>query len=189
MALLSLSTSSADAGFFDFLFSPPPPMMQQSPPPGYAMRPRVHPRPTFHARKRTRETTVALHHPHHRLTVENARHSGAARAAAHAASGIMEDDSLEEGDAVMTDRGVRIFTGDSGKRHTPDEFAALHETKGLSKRARAALAEIDANRSERGGELQRQSDVVTGRSAAETGLSAGTLITDPRGRSIRYVGP
>lgn len=133
--------------------------------------------------------------PHPRLHIERTAHAPASHekhahvAAAHARPDLLNDASLQDGDAVMTNRGIRIFTGDSGDRHTLDEFAKLSETKGLSKRARATLAEIDANRSEGGGAAPRSSDVVTGRSAADREISAGSLITDPRGRLIRYVGP
>ncbi len=194
-ALFALPVDGAQAGFFDFLFNPPPPAAP-SPPPGYysgGARPRAHshPYPVFHARRPKPEVAVALHH-HHKVTAEKTRHAAASHAAMppRAAPGLMEDDSLEDGDAVMTDRGIRIFTGDSDSHHKPEEFTKLSETKGLSKHARAALAEIDANRSEGGGRaLRDEFNVMTGRSAAESDASAGAVITDPRGRKIRYVGP
>ncbi|WOJ88748.1 hypothetical protein RZS28_13115 [Methylocapsa polymorpha] len=181
-AALASSLNGAHAGFFDFLFGPQP--VLRSPAPGYpgGMGPRWHPHAYFHAR---RPRVVVLHH-RHLAAVEKTRHA----AGSHAAPGIMEDDSLQDGDAVMTERGIRVFTGDDSRdHHKPEEFAKLSETKGLSSRARAALTAIDAHRSEGGGSLLRGPDVVTGRSAADSKVSEGELITDPRGRVIRYVGP
>lgn len=185
-AALASSLNGAHAGFFDFLFGPQP--VLRSPAPGYSggMAPRWHPHAYFYARK-TR--SVALHH-RHLATVEKTRHAALSHAGPpHPAPGLMDDDSLQDGDAVMTERGIRIFTGDSSDHHKPYEFAKLSETKGLSSRARTALTAIDAHRSDGGGSVLRGPDVVTGRSAADPEVSAGALITDPRGRVIRYVGP
>lgn len=190
-AVLAMPFDSAHAGFFDFLFNPPPPV--QSQPPGYysgRMAPRWHPHAYFHER---RPRAMALHH--HPGSVEKTRHAKLSHgdrshvAVAHAAPGLMDDDSLQDGDAVMTDRGVRIFTGDSGDHHKPEDFAKLSETKGLSSRARTALVAIDANRSDGRGSNLHDTNVMTGRSAADSGVSTGKLIMDPRGRMIRYVGP
>jgi hypothetical protein len=183
LAALAAPLDGAHAGFFDFLFSPPPPTYYQSAPPAYpsGMGPRWRPHVIFHAR---RPKPVALHHPH-KVIAEKTRHAKLA----HTVAGLMDDDSLQNGDAVMTDRGIRIFTGDAGSHHALDDFVKLSDTKGVSKRMRAALAEIDANRSEGRGSAPRASNIMTGRSAADSDVSAGALITDPRGRVIRYVGP
>ncbi|MCI0598936.1 MAG: hypothetical protein L0Y60_05360 [Beijerinckiaceae bacterium] len=98
---------------------------------------------------------------------------------------LMEDSSLLKGDAVVTPAGVRIFVGYSGDHHEPEDFRKPAEIKGLSKAERKALAALDAQASVSGGAR----GIVTGRSAAGRNLSAGELITDARGRMIRYVGP
>ncbi len=98
---------------------------------------------------------------------------------------LMEDDSLRKGDAVVTPAGIRVFTGYSSDRHKPEDFKRPSEIKGLAKSERKALAALDAQ----GAAAGRMSALVTGRSAAGRKLSAGELITDARGRTIRYVGP
>jgi hypothetical protein len=100
--------------------------------------------------------------------------------------GLMEDPSLQMGDAVMTKGGVRIFTGSTGVHHSPQDFVRLTDVKGLPKRTRTALTEIDANRARPGAS---KAGLVTGRSAAEQPVEKGTLVTDAQGRRLRYVGP
>jgi hypothetical protein len=84
---------------------------------------------------------------------------------------------------VMTQDGLRVFVGDEGPHHSQGDFASVSETEGLSRRARSALLAVDAGR-----EGARPA-LVTGRSAAGTGISAGAAIVDAKGRQIRYVGP
>ncbi len=98
---------------------------------------------------------------------------------------LMDDESLRRGDAVMTPTGIRIFIGDSGDRHSPEDFRKPSEIKGLSKVERKALAALDAQGSGTDGKL----GMATGRSASERKLVFGETIIDPQGRSIRYVGP
>lgn len=98
---------------------------------------------------------------------------------------IMEDDSLRKGDAVMTQAGLRIFVGYSGDRHDPEDFRKPSEVRGLSKNERKALAAFDTQTSTSG----VTSGIVTGRSATERGIAAGEMITDAKGRAIRFVGP
>lgn len=178
---LALPLDTAQAGFFDFLFAPPP--FAPNPYQGYPGAMAPHWRgPHLH-----RHRPKIVERRRHRIAAIEKTQRGALT---HIAStGIMDDKSLQEGDAVMTQRGIRIFTGSSNAHHSPDDFAKLSEIKGLPGRARAALAAIDANRSESGDLAPRQQGVLTGRSAADPRLSAGAMIADPKGRMIRYVGP
>jgi hypothetical protein len=105
------------------------------------------------------------------------------------APGLMDDDSLREGDAVMTHFGIRVFTGDSGRHHRAEDFASLSSIKVISKRARSALLAIDSRQSSAGQVAVLQPDVLTGRSVAEPQVEAGAMITDPKGNTVRYVGP
>lgn len=98
---------------------------------------------------------------------------------------LMDDDSLRKGDAVMTPAGIRIFSGHSANRHAPEDFRRPSEIKGLSKLERKALAALDVQGSGAGGKAA----MVAGRSAAERTVTVGETITDPNGRTIRYVGP
>jgi hypothetical protein len=98
---------------------------------------------------------------------------------------LVDDDSLRPGDAVMTTSGIRIFVGSSGTPHAPQDFRKLSEIKGFSKRERKALAALDAQ----GSGLDSNPGMATGRSASELKAVSGETIIDPRGRSVRYVGP
>jgi hypothetical protein len=106
------------------------------------------------------------------------------------APGILDDDSLREGDAVMTHLGIKIFTGASGQHHKSGDFVSLAQTKKVSKRDLTALLAIDAHRSSgESAPATAPSPIVTGRSVADSAVAAGEMITDPKGRAIRYVGP
>lgn len=98
----------------------------------------------------------------------------------------MEDWSLRKGDAVVTPAGIRIFVGPSGKHHAAEDFRAPSEVKGLTKRERKALTSLGTQ-----GFVERAHSgaAVTGRSASEGTVVPGEMITDPQGRTIRYVGP
>jgi hypothetical protein len=104
---------------------------------------------------------------------------------------LMDDDSLRRGDAVMTQAGIRIFVGYSGDHHRPEDFQKVAEVKKLSQRERNALAALDTPGSNTIGQKSGAHGMVTGRSATgnENKLSVGETITDPNGRTIRYVGP
>ncbi|HET6376433.1 MAG TPA: hypothetical protein VFF88_10330, partial [Methylocella sp.] len=98
---------------------------------------------------------------------------------------LMDDDSLQKGDIVVMPEGLRIFAGMPGSRHSPEDFKKPSEVKSLSKAERKALAGMDS----RASFPESKEGVVTGRSAIDQKLSPGALITDPMGRTIRYVGP
>lgn len=156
---LTLPSSGAQAGFFDFLFPQPPqyavPVYRDAPP---------------HAVKRKRAAApkkkVYADKPH---------------TPARTVASVMEDDSLETGDAVMTREGLRIFVGPPGLPRSAHDFVKVSEAKRLSSRTREALLAVEPNRA--------LAAVVTGRSAASDGVSAGETIVDARGVRIRYVGP
>jgi hypothetical protein len=88
----------------------------------------------------------------------------------------------------MTGAGIRIFVGDYGSHHDLTDFRMLSEIKGLSKRKRNALAALDSLGSNPGAN-EGKSGMVTGRSATDSSIVTGEMITDARGRSVRYVGP
>jgi hypothetical protein len=159
--------SPAQAGFFDFLFPPQPsPALAPGYPPGFRYEHRQHRR------------KIAARHP--RIVVARSHPSSA-----HGVTGFMDDDSLRDGDAVMTPDGIRIFTGSSSAHHSADYFAKISEIKGLPSRERNALLAIDAGNSGGSGD----SALLIGRSVADSGLSEGAMITDAKGHRIRYVGP
>ncbi len=56
---------------------------------------------------------------------------------------ILEDATLQRGDAVMTARGVRIFVGSASGAHSPADFVSLDEAKHLSKDAASVFAALD----------------------------------------------
>lgn len=175
VAILSVPVP-ASAGFFDFLFNPKAPIWNPfAPEPGQA-RPSQETAP---ARKKKPHNsavrTVRL--------VERAHPSGLPPASRD----FMDDGSLRDGDAVMTANGIRIFTGPRSERHHPENFATLGEVKGLGKHERAALAALDGHTASVN-RTETKQNLATGRSAARP-AAADALVTDSRGRTIRYVGP
>ena len=56
---------------------------------------------------------------------------------------ILEDATLQRGDAVMTARGMRIFVGSASGVHTAADFVSLDEAKHLSKDAASVFAALD----------------------------------------------
>jgi len=98
---------------------------------------------------------------------------------------LMEDESLRKGDAVMTPAGVRVFVGYSSDHYGPEDFKRPSEIKGLSRTERKALAVLDTQSSVSTGTR----GILTGRSATGRKLTEGEVITDPKGRTVRYVGP
>lgn len=193
---LPVSFDAANAGFFDFLFQP-----QQPAPGAYAPQSpgfrETHDRRHFHQRPSRR---VAEHHPkrdEHRRAPKQIvlRHPKwdekdsccKSKEAARPAPVLLEDDSLREGDAVMTHSGIKVFTGDAGSHHKIDDFALVSDAD-ISKRARKALLAMDPFRSS-SDQLPAQAGLTTGRSAAEPHVTTGDMIVDPRGNMVRYVGP
>jgi hypothetical protein len=170
--LLAVPVSPATAGFFDFLFAPARPVEPAMP---------VYRRPPhfFHPR--------LAHVEHHKKKVAAVRTHRIVEAKTHPVAGravdLMDDDSLKNGDAVMTADGLRVFVGDEGPHHSEGDFVKISDTDGLSKRERSALLAVDA------GHEGDRAALVTGRSAADMGISTGVPMIDSRGHKIRYVGP
>lgn len=167
----------AEAGFFDFLFQPAVPETRP-----FDAGPGQMPRYGGGADVRKR----AAHH--HRLTVR--RHILANKEDHHRPHGpvdLMDDESLKHGDAVMTQAGIRIFMGPSGAHHQPEDFRKLSEIKKLPQRERRALAVLDTPIANPGGAKEGAASMTTGRSVSE--VTIGETITDPNGRTVRYVGP
>jgi hypothetical protein len=170
--------SIAHAGFFDFLFPPPavPAMRPFEPGPGY-MDFRRRPGHGFHQHKlAARRKLILADKTDHPMRPQMP-------------TDLMDDDSLRHGDAVMTQSGIRIFVGYSGDHHRPEDFRKITEIKKLSRRERSAFAGLDALDSNRIGQKSSEPGMITGRSAIERKLTIGETITDPNGRTIRYVGP
>jgi hypothetical protein len=168
----------AQAGFFDFLFGPPQTQAVR-PYDAYPNHFRRHADRNFHWRAHNfaarRKLVVADRRDH--------------PVGPHAPTDLMDDASLHRGDAVMTQAGIRIFVGYSGSHHEPEDFRKISEIKKLSQRERSALAALDAPGSITGGQTAGEHGIVTGRSATEDNITVGQTITDPNGRTIRYVGP
>jgi len=174
----------AHAGFFDFLFGAQPASRSYEAFPGGAP---FRAGPVFRRR---------ADHPYHRHAHALAAHRKVLLAektdypvGPQAPVDLMDDDSLQHGDAVMTQTGIKIFVGYSSDHHRPEDFRKISEIKKLSKRERGAYAALDAPGLNPGGQTAGSPGVVTGRSASENKITTGETITDPNGRTIRYVGP
>lgn len=165
---LTVPFNAANAGFFDFLFAPQP---------AQTAVPIYRPAPHFHYHHQPKRKVVSRH----AKFADDRTHPSPARVV----SSFMDDDSLKDGDVVMTKDGIRIFTGASGAHHSSDDFTKISEFKHLSSQKRTALLAIDAGSAGAG----QSSALLAGRSAADLGLSAGEMVIDPRGYKIRYVGP
>ncbi len=169
--------ASAQAGLFDFLepARPPQNVVIERPAP-MDLTPLAQP---LRRVEPARQITI------HKVKVEKAPVLDRMKSAA-----LQKDSTLRDGDAVMTQHGIRIYASASqGERHS-GEFATLAETKGLSPTEFTALAEIDAHRSEDGWQSKATvSDVVTGRSVVANTELAWKWVRDPKGKLVRYVGP
>jgi hypothetical protein len=169
-------SSAASAGLFDFLFNPAAPIWNPFAPEPHQAQPIER---TGSVRRKKPPVSAA-----HVRRLETTKPS----AFPLASRDFMDDQSLRGGDAVMTPNGIRIFTGPPGDRHRPDQFSSLDAIKGLGKRERSALSALDTPRPSAMRSAEAEPSILMGRSAAEPGPS-GTLVTDSKGRPIRYVGP
>lgn len=146
---LMVPFSAANAGFFDFLFQVLP---APTAAPVYRSAPHFH----YHHTQRTVS--------HHAKFASDRSHPSSMRVV----SNIMDDESLKDGDAVMTKDGIRIFTGASSAHHTSDDFVKISETKHLSSRERAALIAIDA----KSASAEPTYALLAGRSVSDSGAWA-----------------
>jgi hypothetical protein len=183
LAGMCLSTIPAQAGLFDFFFQRSAPQSIYEPQPEYGNLP-------FGEIQGPRHRVVS--HPH--ITVVNKEGLDLSLPSGGHADDLMNDRTLREGDAVMTDQGLRIFAGAS---HGTKEFARLKDAKGLPAPEQEQLAEINVQRAGGGNQLRLDSarppepsrdKVVSGRSTASD-TRAWKWLRDPRGHLIRYVGP
>ena len=163
LVLIIAPLDFARAGFFDFLFAPSAPDQRMSPPPFQVPR-------------------LAHKHRFHVGDLRKADPNSPAKTV-----DVMNDMTLQRGDAVMTPNGIRIFTGSSSKEPRPRDFAKLSEVRGLGPHERTALAAIDAHRSDGG--WQPPGQLVTGRSQSALVVDRRKVTLDPNGRQIRVVGP
>jgi hypothetical protein len=175
VVLISLPAASARAGLFDF-FNPAPPEPQyvtiERPDPAVAP-PLITPLPPHR---------VEIHR---RISIVHRNPSDKGPVLTGKFADLQKDGTLREGDAVMTQGGIRIFAGDPQGPHRPSEFAKLDDAKGLTSTEQVALAAIDAHPNE----TISGDAVVTGRSSAANSSLAWKWLRDPKGRLVRYVGP
>jgi hypothetical protein len=179
LALTLVFPGSAHAGFLEDLFGsflqPPPAYRGYRDPPAWGaggFRHRAHPwRQKAEHGRAARKKIIAAAKPD--------------TAGPQEPVDIMADNSLRKGDAVMTPSGIRVFIGQSGDRHEPENFKKPAEVKGLSKSARRGLAGLEPGDSASSG----SSGIVTGRSVNGRAITAGEIITDAKGKAVRYVGP
>ncbi len=104
---------------------------------------------------------------------------------------IMNDETLRDGDAVMTEKGLRIFAGSAASEHRAKDFASLEEIKGLTPTQQSALAEVDAPHKQDTAQLDtiQTQPPATGRSTVSETAHAWKWVRDPKGAMLRYVGP
>jgi hypothetical protein len=177
MLAFGFAPRPARAGLLDFLFDPKAPVWNPFAPTPQQAQPTPRSAPVVQ-RKKSRKSvarTVRLR--------DKTRASGLPPAS----HDFLDDGSLRGGDAIMTPNGIRIFTGPPGRHHRLENFARVNEIEGLGKQERSALIALDSRASGfRAKNAER--NIATGRSAAMP-LATGARFTDPRGRTIRYVGP
>ncbi len=180
LVLVSASADQARAGLFDFLnqSAPEPQRTIERPVAPVELPPLLNPLPKARAEA-----------PRH-ITVLHKMGPDKPAALTHQSAALMKDATLREGDAVMTQNGIRIFAGSSSDGHRVTDFVPLADTKGLETAERVALAEIDAHRSEDGWQSKSsgQDQLLTGRSAGNM-AHAWKWVRDPKGVLVRYVGP
>ena len=103
----------------------------------------------------------------------------------------MHDATLQNGDAVMMQDGIHIYTGDDGdKQHTKTDFTALDDVDGMSKPQKNALFAMDATHDDPLKGALAPDTVASGRSASVAApIAQGRPIMDAHGKTVRYVGP
>ena len=104
---------------------------------------------------------------------------------------LMHDTTLQNGDAVMTKDGLRVYIGDEGAaKHKRDDFEPINAVDGMPKQERNALVAMDTTVNDPLRGALTPDTIASGRSASVASpVSAGHAVVDPRGKTVRYVGP
>jgi len=188
---LAVTATSAQAGFFDLFFQQPSrPTAPSSSYYDYGLPPEE--RAPVIRRAPAPHRRIGLLKDHGDLALPQGPHSAE----------LIDDHTLRDGDAVMTDKGIRIYTGSS---HGRKEFARLADTKGLSPKEVTQLTEINAHRNDEGAyvsdaamnndtrlasnDVKVSDEAMTGRSSSSALVQAWKWVRDAKGTMVRYVGP
>ena len=178
---LSTQVGVAHAGFFDSLFGTSAPAYQPAPSynPGSRLDDRYLESRPFERMRRQIHRAAAAPKEDHAAIKEAAK-----------STDLIHDRTLRSGDAVMTDKGVRIYSGDKRSgTHDRDEFAKLSDVQGMSRELRTTLDAINAHRSQSTWQVgEAEVPLQTGRSVYGD-LKPPRTTTDKEGRTIRVVGP
>ena len=172
VAGLAMASTSAQAGFFEQLFSgfqaqapAPQPAYDYNPEPRSAAPSRVH-----HFRRRVASVS--------------------SKPVLQRTTSLMDDKTLRPGDAVMMKDGLHVYAGPESATHERDQFVRLDEAHRLSDKERVRLASMDTTRNDPLMHDNETNTIASGRSAAVASpVVAGYRITDVKGASVRYVGP
>ena len=181
VSALTLMPLSADAGFFENLFGASDSQSQA---------PAADSQGPMTGGKRRADVTGRAHTRRiHQAKATSDKNSGATsdKPVLQSTTGLLEDPSLRDGDAVMTKKGIRIFNGKAGLHHQVEQFLPLQRANHLKKGARVVLAAIDEATHRDIGRNRNASVSVTGRSVS-TAADRRPSFTDPN-VDVRYVGP
>jgi hypothetical protein len=173
----SVQTGVAHAGFFDMLFG----TQGQPAAPSYNA-----PLDDSYLQARPFDR---MRRPHKHVAAELKEDHAAIKEAAKTTD-IMHDKTLRPGDAVVTEKGVRIFEGEKSSSHDGDDFIKVSEAPKLSPELRNTLDAIDAHRSQPSWQMgEAELPLQTGRSSASDAPQSALAATDKDGHTIRNVGP
>ena len=172
VAGLAMASTSAQAGFFEQLFSG---FQAQAPAPQPAYDYNSAPRSAAPSR---------VHHFRRRVA------SVSSKPVLQRTTSLMDDKTLRPGDAVMMKDGLHVYAGPESATHERDQFVRLDEAHRLSDKERVRLASMDTTRNDPLMHDNETNTIASGRSAAVASpVVAGYRITDVKGASVRYVGP
>ncbi|ACB94520.1 hypothetical protein [Beijerinckia indica] len=105
---------------------------------------------------------------------------------------LMRDTTLQQGDVVMTPKGLRIFMGESESPHEAKDFLALSALSGRKARHKELLTAIDSARANPIFPPRQEvtDDLASGRSVAlDASVSIPIALRSETRPFIRYVGP
>jgi hypothetical protein len=186
------------AGFFETLFGPSPKQAAPPPPPFQKVYPRGDLRTIqrFHAIRKIhpafhREKVAALGRPFSEK--DKSAPVKCCASVAEAMRAISHDRTLQPGDLVMTERGLKIFVGASGGFHAARDFAAFRQTRGFSPdlRQSASLGRTKSAGAARSLTIfsqQSKSNHENDISLRPLDDAARRTVVDARGRRLRLVG-